>query len=123
MKSKLTIAKRKQNSYLQTNIPYICFVLFCFVLFSKKIHISLPLKAMLLRKQSRMTTMLDQEGGGGGGGGVSMEICGTGLTAVKRKSMRNALVPGRRPRKFPAKISLKPLQNRSYAKKILNDSD
>ena len=24
------------------------------------------------------------------------------LTAVKRKSMRNALVPGRRPRKFPA---------------------
>ena len=39
------------------------------------------------------------------------------LTAVKRKSMRNALVPGRRPRKFPAQISLKPLQNRCYAKK------
>ena len=45
------------------------------------------------------------------------------LTAVKRKSMRNALVPGRRPRKFPAQISLKPLQNRCYAKKKLNDSD
>ena len=27
---------------------------------------------------------------------------GVALTAVKRKSMRNALVPGRRPRKFPA---------------------
>ena len=45
------------------------------------------------------------------------------LTAVKRKSMRNALVPGRQPRKFPAQISLKPLQNRCYAKKKLNDSD
>ena len=39
------------------------------------------------------------------------------LTAVKRKSMRNALVPGRRRRKFPAQISLKPLQNCCYAKK------
>ena len=47
--------------------------MFCFVLFSKKIHIPLPLKAMLLRKQWKMTTMLDQ----GGGGGVSKEICGT----------------------------------------------
>ena len=29
-------------------------------------------------------------------------LCTLILTAVKRKSMRNALVPGRRPRKFPA---------------------
>ena len=45
------------------------------------------------------------------------------LTAVKRKSMRNALVPGRRLRIIPAQISLKPLQNRCYGKKRLNDSD
>ena len=33
---------------------------------------------------------------------IESEDRGRGLTAVKRKSMRNALVPGRRPRKFPA---------------------
>ena len=41
------------------------------------------------------------------------------LTAVKRMSMRNALVPGRRPRKFPAqKFNWKVLRE-----KKLNDSD
>ena len=49
-------------------------------------------------------------------------------TAVKRKSMRNALVPGRRPRKFPAPkfnidTDLIPYQNRCHGKKRLNDSD
>ena len=40
---------------------------------------------------------------------------GWSLTAVKRKSMRNALVPGRRPRKFPEPVLPE--------KKKLNDSD
>ena len=61
--------KRENIKFLFTNEYSI--YLFCFVL-EKNPH-PLPLKAMLLRKQSRMTTMLDQEGGGG----VSKEICGT----------------------------------------------
>ena len=39
-------------------------------------------------------------------------------TAVKRRSMRNALVPGRRPRKFPArKFNWNHCRNRRHAKK------
>ena len=46
-----------------------------------------------------------------------------GLTAVKRKSMRNAFVPGRRPRKFPApKFNWNHCRT-GVTRKKLNDSD
>ena len=46
------------------------------------------------------------------------------LTAVKRRSMRNALVPGRRPRKFPApKFPIETIAEPVLREKKLNDSD
>ena len=45
------------------------------------------------------------------------------LTTVKRRSMRNALVPGRRPRKFPAPKFIETTAEPVLRENKLNDSD
>ena len=45
------------------------------------------------------------------------------LTAVKRRSMRNALVPGRRPRNFPRQNLTETIAEPVLREKKLNDSD